>query len=128
MWLSSMARPVNARSGSSSTGDYFGEMGLLLSTGNRTATIRTRTPVSLLGIAPSDFDSLLTYYPQLAVHLLRQMAERLFATQEAIIGDLITANHELQATVAQLQAALVSQDGRPELNEAPASSSSEPAA
>ena len=60
-------------------------------------------------MGPADFDSLLSFYPLLAVHLLRQMAERLLATQEAIIGDLITANQALRDALAQLQPSPIDQ-------------------
>ena len=56
-------------------GDAFGEIGLLL-TGQRTATVRARTPMRLLSLAGADFDRIRPNVPELERSLRRLGTER----------------------------------------------------
>jgi CRP-like cAMP-binding protein len=56
-------------------GDTFGEIGLLL-TGQRTATVRARTPMTLLSLGGADFDRIRASVPELERSLRRLGAER----------------------------------------------------
>lgn len=86
-------------------GDYFGEISLFLAEGHRTASVRTLTNVGLLAMARSDFEPLLNQYPTLSLNLMRQMANRLLANQNAVIDDLLELNHKLTDDYEELQAA-----------------------
>jgi CRP-like cAMP-binding protein len=52
-------------------GDAFGEIGLLL-TGERTATVRARTPMRLLSLSGQDFERIRARVPELE-HTLRRI-------------------------------------------------------
>ncbi|HEX4521610.1 MAG TPA: cyclic nucleotide-binding domain-containing protein [Gaiellaceae bacterium] len=56
-------------------GDTFGEIGLLL-TGQRTATVRARTPMRLLALSGHDFDRIQAHLPELEQALRRISRER----------------------------------------------------
>jgi CRP-like cAMP-binding protein len=65
-------------------GDLFGEMALL--TGKpRSATVVALTDLNLWMIAQSDFDELVTAYPNLALALSRLLSERLRDTDDRIL-------------------------------------------
>ncbi len=57
-------------------GDHFGEIALLMGA-ERTATVRARTDVRCLGLAPADFRALVEGSPTIAWKLLESMTLRL---------------------------------------------------
>jgi CRP-like cAMP-binding protein len=63
-------------------GDFFGELALL-DGGPRTATITAKTPVLAMGIARRPFLKLVSGDSELALGLLKVMAERLREADEA---------------------------------------------
>jgi glucose-6-phosphate 1-dehydrogenase len=56
-------------------GDFFGEVGLLLST-PRTATVRARSLCDLLVLKKADFSRILREHPQFAESMLQVAKER----------------------------------------------------
>ena len=56
-------------------GDWFGEIGLLL-TGQRTATVASRTPMRLLSLSDHDFERIRAQVPELERSLRRVGLER----------------------------------------------------
>jgi CRP-like cAMP-binding protein len=56
-------------------GDVFGEIGLLL-TGQRTATVVSRTPMRLLSLSGQDFDRIRAHVPEVERSLRRLGLER----------------------------------------------------
>jgi serine phosphatase RsbU (regulator of sigma subunit) len=94
-------------------GDTFGEMGLLRTSGRRTAGARARTDVVLFTLQRENFDRLLEQRPTLAVHFMRQAAERLFATENNVVADLRASNRRLAQAYRELkmaQAQLIEQE------------------
>jgi CRP/FNR family cyclic AMP-dependent transcriptional regulator len=63
-----------------SPGDFFGEISLL-DPGPRTASVVAETPTRCLDLAGGDFRRILAGQPQLALAMLRVMAQRLRAGQ-----------------------------------------------
>jgi predicted RND superfamily exporter protein/CRP-like cAMP-binding protein len=70
-----------------STGDVFGEIGLMGATG-RTADVIAAEPVSTLVVEWNSIDRVARYFPRIASHLFRNIssivAERLAATEERV--------------------------------------------
>lgn len=86
-------------------GDYLGEMSLLNPDGLRTATVRTRTPATLLLLTREDFNDLLARRPSLAYDMVRRLSLRLRDSQDEAIQDLSEKNRELQQAYDELKAA-----------------------
>jgi serine phosphatase RsbU (regulator of sigma subunit) len=86
-------------------GTFLGEVSLLEQDGLRTASVRTRTPVTLLTMSRADFQALLQRRPALAVELLRVVSRRLHEADAATIRDLNAKNVQLTQAYANLQAA-----------------------
>jgi serine phosphatase RsbU (regulator of sigma subunit) len=86
-------------------GDFLGEIGLLDPGGLRSASISTRTPVHLLGLARADFDALLQRRPILAYHMVRELSLRLRESDDGTIRALREKNRQLAEAYAELQAA-----------------------
>lgn len=63
-------------------GDYFGEIALL-DPGLRTATVVAQTPMTLAVVAQRDFGELLEQVPALANKIMRGLARRLRAVDQA---------------------------------------------
>lgn len=64
-------------------GEYFGEMALLSEHGRRTARVRTATTIRCLAISRMDFTQLLEEQPRLGLVMLRVLARRLAASEDA---------------------------------------------
>jgi serine phosphatase RsbU (regulator of sigma subunit) len=87
------------------TGEYLGEMSLIMPGGQRTATVRARTPSTLLVMSRAEFDDLLKRFPLLAYSMVRVSSERLDATNTATFRDLTEKNRQLQQAYDELKAA-----------------------
>jgi serine phosphatase RsbU (regulator of sigma subunit) len=88
-----------------SVGDFIGEMSLLEKQGIRSATVRTVTPVKVLGMNRNEFHIMLQRWPNLAVEMLHEMSVRLRSTEQATIHDLQEKNLELTKAYTELKAA-----------------------
>lgn len=86
-------------------GQYLGEMSLIMPGGQRTATVRARTPSTLLVMSRAEFDDLLKRFPVLAYSMVRVSSERLDATNTSTFRDLTEKNRQLQKAYDELKAA-----------------------
>jgi hypothetical protein len=66
-------------------GDYFGEMSLLLDA-TRTATAIARGDASVVTISRGNFDTIVRENPAIVSSLLQEMARRLKATTDGLVG------------------------------------------
>ena len=85
--------------------EFVGEMSLLNPGAPRAASLRARTPVSLLELTSADFEGVLRHYPVLVLNLARELSDRLRATDNATIHDLQVKNRQLTQAYQELQAA-----------------------
>jgi len=88
-----------------SQGEYLGEMSLIMPGGQRTATVRARTPSTLLVMSRQEFDDLLKRFPLLAYSMVRVLSQRLDATNTSTFRDLTEKNRQLQKAYDELKAA-----------------------
>jgi serine phosphatase RsbU (regulator of sigma subunit) len=86
-------------------GEYFGDMALIMPGGQRTATVRARSPSTLLVMTRAEFDELLKRFPLLAYSMVRVTSQRLDATNTATFRDLTEKNRQLQKAFDELKAA-----------------------
>lgn len=86
-----------------SEGEYLGEMSLIMPGGQRTATVRARTPSTLLVMSRAEFDELLKSFPLLAYSMVRVSSQRLDATNTATFRDLTEKNRQLQKAFDELK-------------------------
>ena len=86
-------------------GEYFGEMGLLMPGGERSASVRARSKVVSLVMRQHEFNELLRRQPMLAYSMVRVLSERLDATNTATFQDLTEKNRQLQQAYDELKAA-----------------------
>jgi len=86
-------------------GKFLGELSLLEVDGRRTASVRARTPLTLLTMNRADFNALLLRRPALAMEVLRVISRRLREADAATIRDLHSKNVELARAYEDLQAA-----------------------
>jgi sigma-B regulation protein RsbU (phosphoserine phosphatase) len=86
-------------------GDFFGEMSLFEPDGCRTASVRVRSPLSLLQMARADFDVLLQRRPALAYEMVRVLSLRLGESHDMTIADLREKNRQLAEAYEELKAA-----------------------
>jgi CRP-like cAMP-binding protein len=63
-----------------STGEFIGELSLLVDGLEHTARARAATPVHVLAISRDDFSRMLETYPQIAIAMLHVLARRLADT------------------------------------------------
>ena len=66
------------------SGEFIGEMSLLVDGLVHTGRVRAATPVRCLAIGRDDFVRLLDTYPQMAVSMLRVLARRLADTDDLL--------------------------------------------
>jgi len=85
--------------------DFFGEMSLFISDGLRTACVRTCTPVEVMELSRTDFESLLQRRPDLAYEMVRVLSLRLRNSENDMIRDLKEKNRQLEQMYRELQAA-----------------------
>jgi len=86
-------------------GEYFGEMGLLMPGGRRTAGARARGDVVLLSMSRNRFTELMHTHPQLANAMVSVLSQRLDSTNIATFRDLAEKNRQLQKAYDELKAA-----------------------
>ncbi len=88
-----------------STGEYLGEMSLIVPGGERTATARARMKTILLSMSRDEFTALLARHPLLAQSMVSVLSERLESTNDATFRDLTEKNRALQKAYDELKAA-----------------------
>lgn len=86
-------------------GEYFGEMGLIMPGGRRTAGARAKGKVVLLSMSRNRFGDLLQHHPQLANAMVNVLSQRLDNTNVATFRDLTEKNRQLQLAYDELKAA-----------------------
>jgi len=86
-------------------GEYFGEMGLIMPGGHRTASVRARGNVTLLSMNRPQFLELTRDYPEISTAMLKVLSQRLDATNTATFRDLTEKNRQLQTAYDELKAA-----------------------
>ena len=86
-------------------GEYFGEMGLIMPGGRRTAGARAQGEVVLLSMSRSRFGELLQHHPQLANAMVSVLSQRLDNTNIATFRDLTEKNRQLQEAFDELKEA-----------------------
>ena len=86
-------------------GEYFGEMGLIMPGGRRTAGARARGQVVLLSMSRSRFVELLHHHPELSNAMVSVLSQRLDSTNAATFRDLSEKNRQLQEAYDELKAA-----------------------
>jgi serine phosphatase RsbU (regulator of sigma subunit) len=86
-------------------GEYFGEMGLIMPGGRRTAGARARGDVVLLSMSRNRFTELMHSHPQLANAMVSVLSQRLDSTNIATFRDLADKNRQLQIAYDELKAA-----------------------
>jgi len=86
-------------------GEYFGEMGLIMPGGRRTAGARARGDVVLLSMSRDQFTDLMQRHPELANAMVSVLSQRLDNTNVATFRDLSEKNRQLQKAFDELKAA-----------------------
>jgi serine phosphatase RsbU (regulator of sigma subunit) len=86
-------------------GQFFGEVGLLLADGRRSASVRARSSVRLLEMGRADFEALLAQHPTLGLAILRAIVARMRQNDDALIQELQQNNDQMRQAYADLQAA-----------------------
>ena len=87
------------------TGEYLGEMSLIIPGGERTATARANRPSVLLAMSRDEFNALLKEYPVLSQAMVRVLSKRLDSTNYSTFRDLTEKNRQLQKAYNELKAA-----------------------
>lgn len=88
-----------------STGNYLGEMSMFDPDRRRSATVRARTPATLLKMGHEAFRGLLRRRPDLALEITRQLSLRLSSSDNATIHDLQEKNRQLASSNEELASA-----------------------
>lgn len=86
-------------------GEFIGEMSLIDPDERRSASVRAQGAVTALVVTRQDFDALLAHSPQLSLHLLRLLSQRLRNSENATIRDLQAKNQALRQAYLDLQIA-----------------------
>ena len=86
-------------------GEYFGEMGLIMPGGRRTAGARAQGDVVLLSMSRNRFGDLLQHHPELSNAMVSVLSQRLDSTNVATFRDLSEKNRQLQEAYDELKAA-----------------------
>lgn len=87
------------------TGEYLGEMSLIIPGGERTATARASKETTLLAMSRDEFNALIEHYPILSKSMVRVLSNRLDSTNFATFRDLTEKNRQLQKAYDELKAA-----------------------
>ncbi len=86
-------------------GSIIGEMSLFSPEGFHTATVRARTPLTVLEMTHSDLDAILQKSPSLAYEMMRVISLRLSEAENLTIRDLREKNRQLTDAYNELKAA-----------------------
>ena len=86
-------------------GNFLGEMSLFEMEGRRSATVRIKTPTTLLKMNQASFRTLFHHQPDLAFEVSRQLSLRFRKSDNTLIHDLKEKNRQLATAYAELQAA-----------------------
>ena len=87
-------------------GDFIGELSFFLSSGRRTASVRTRTHVQLLEVTREVFDDLLRRFPGIAVEMARTLSRRLRDSDNARIQEMRKRRRQASRVLSELQSSL----------------------
>ena len=101
-------------------GDFIGEMSFFLASGLRTASVRARTHVQLVGSHPGDFRLAHARWPGVAVEMARTLSLRLRDSDNARIQEMRRRRRQVSKVLTELQSALsrvTENEGEPDLSE-----------
>lgn len=87
-------------------GDFIGEMSFFLSSGLRTASVRTRTHVQTLEVTREVFDALLRRFPGIAMEMARTLSRRLRDSDNARIQEMRRRRRQASKVLSELQSSL----------------------
>ena len=85
-------------------GSIVGEMSLFNTDGTHTATVRARSPLTVLEMTHSELDALLQRQPTLAYEMVRIISRRLTESENQTIRDLREKNLQLTEAYNELKA------------------------
>ncbi len=85
------------------SGEYIGEMSLVIPGGKRSASIRTREPSHLWVMTREEFDELLNRQPNIAYAMVKVMSDRLRNSDSAAFRELREKNRQLQVAYDELK-------------------------
>ena len=88
-------------------GDFIGEMSFFLSSGLRTASVRTRTHVQVLEVNGEVFDKILQRWPEIAVEMARTLSRRLRDSDNARIQEMRKRQRQVSKVFSELQSSLI---------------------
>jgi serine phosphatase RsbU (regulator of sigma subunit) len=86
-------------------GSIIGEMSMFSLDGTHTATVRARTPLTIMEMTHDDLDALLQQSPTLAYEMMRVISHRLAEAENLTISDLREKNVQLTEAYEELKAA-----------------------
>lgn len=78
-----------------SDGEFFGEMSIL-DEGPRSATARAVDPTTILQVSYQDFERVLSFAPQIAYAIMKELSNRLRQTGALLVWQLNRKNRELE--------------------------------
>jgi serine phosphatase RsbU (regulator of sigma subunit) len=84
-----------------SEGGYFGELGLIVSEGRRTASIRARGDVVLLSLSRKQFIEVLQRHPLLAYAIIKDIGSWLVESGIAVQRDITEKNRQLRQALIE---------------------------
>jgi len=91
-------------------GDFIGEMSFFLSSGLRTASVRTLTRVQVLEVTAEVFEKILNRWPAIAVEMARTLTRRLRDSDNARIQETRKRQHQVSKVFSELQSSLAHVD------------------
>lgn len=103
--IKSMGTENERRLSTLEPGAIFGEASLLFPDHQRYASARTVTPVHLLEMLHSDFETLILRQPHLGYHVMREMTLRWSTSELAVINELSEKNLQLMQANEELKQA-----------------------
>jgi serine phosphatase RsbU (regulator of sigma subunit) len=86
-------------------GSIIGEMSMFSLDGTHTATVRARTPLTIMEMTHDDLDALLQQSPSLAYEMMRVLSRRLAESENLTIRDLREKNIQLTKAYIELKEA-----------------------
>lgn len=86
-------------------GAFLGEMGLFTPDGLHTATVRAKSPVTLLDLPHHELDNLLLRHPKMSLEVIATLTRRLKQSENLTILDLREKNRQLSEAYEELKSA-----------------------